>query len=90
MSNSDSYSKSVSPPNIAQGDKDRILERHAAQVNGHDLAKCEGWEGPLTPEEKRDGASAWYTFWACERCQRESVEPPHRWETIPCEPEGQR
>ena len=72
--------------NIAQGNKDRILERNAAQVNGHDLAKCEGWEGPLTSEERRDGASEWYTFWGCERCSRESVEPPHRWETIPCEP----
>jgi len=80
--------KNSSP--IANGEKDRILKRHAAQVNGHDLAKCEGWEGPLTPEERRDGASAWYTFWACERCQRETVEPPHRWETVPCDPEGER
>jgi len=77
-------------PSIANGEMDRILERHAAQVNGHDLAKCEGWEGPLTPEERRDGTSAFYTFWSCERCSRESVEPPHRWETIPCEPEGRR
>ncbi|AUX09924.1 hypothetical protein AArcSl_2301 [Halalkaliarchaeum desulfuricum] len=75
---------------VAQGDKDTILERHAAQVNGHDLAKCEDWEGPLTPEERRDGMSAWYTFYACENCGVEAVLPPHRWETIPCETEGQR
>ncbi|UWG50697.1 hypothetical protein AArcCO_1390 [Halalkaliarchaeum sp. AArc-CO] len=75
---------------VAQGDKDTILERHSAQVNGHDLAKCEGWEGPLTPEERRNGADRWYVFYACEDCGTEATLPPHRWETIPCEPEGQR
>ena len=90
MKSTGKTTKKVPPTNIAQGDKDTILERHTVQVNGHDLAECEGWEGPLTPEERRDGKSAWYTFWACYQCQRESVEPPHRWETIPCEPEGQR
>lgn len=89
MSDSASYGVKLTPQTIAQGDKDTILERHAAQVNGHDLAKCEGWEGPLTPEERRDGME-WYTFWACENCGVEAVLPPHRWETIPCEPEGQR
>jgi hypothetical protein len=74
--------------NIAQGDKDRILELHTSQVNGHDLAKCEGWEGPLTPEERRQGADEWYTFYACENCGTETTLPPHRWETIECE--GQR
>jgi hypothetical protein len=52
-----------SPP-ITNGEKDRILERHAASVNGHDLAKCEGWEGPLTPEERQRGVSPTYRFWA--------------------------
>lgn len=75
---------------IAQGDKDRVLVRHAAQVNSHDLARCEGHEGPLTPRERRRGVDEWYTFWACERCGTEAVLPPHRWETIPCELEGQR
>ena len=73
---------------IAQGDKDTILERHTVQVNGHDLAKCEGWEGPLTPEERRQGADRWYTFYACENCGAETTLPPHRRETIECE--GQR
>jgi len=74
------------PTTIAQGDDDHLLERHAARVNGHDLSRCEGYEGPLTPEERRDGVSEWYTFWACENCGRETTTPPHRWETIPCEP----
>lgn len=69
--------KRASLPNIAEGERDRILERHAAQVNGHDLARCEGWEGPRTPE-------AWYVFYACEHCGTEATLPPHRWETIPC------
>lgn len=85
MSDSSSYGKSGSARNIAQGDKDSIIRRHAATVNGHDLAKCEGWEGPLTPKERRDGKSAWYTFWACERCARESVEPPRRWNRVVCD-----
>ena len=73
-------------PKIAQGEKDTVLERHATSVNGHDLAKCEGYEGLLTLEEQRNGESAWYTFYACEKCGTEAVLPPHRWETIPCEP----
>lgn len=82
--------KKVSTTSIAQGDRDRVLDRHAAQVNGHNLVRCEGHEGPLTPEERRRGVDEWYTFYACDNCGVEAVLPPHRWETIPCESEGQR
>ena len=75
--------KSASQPNIAEGDRDRILERHVAQVNGHDLARCESWDGPGTTEEE----SSWYVFYACEHCGTEATLPPHRWETIPCRSE---
>jgi len=71
---------------IAPGETDRILERHAARVNSHDLAKCEGWEGPVTPDERRQGVDEWYVFYACQRCGVETTLPPHRWETITCEP----
>lgn len=88
MKSTGKTTKKVPQTNIAQGDKDTILERHAVQVNGHDLAKCEGWEGPLTPEERRQGADRWYTFYACENCGTETTLPPHRWETIECEGDG--
>lgn len=72
--------------NIARGETDRILECRAARVNGHILARCEGWEGPCAPEGRREGEQ-WYVFYACERCGVEAALPSHRWETIDCEPE---
>ena len=86
MSDSGSYSKKAPTTSLVQGEKDRVLERHVARVNDHDLSKCEGWEGPLTPEEQRLGIDEWYTFWVCEKCGVEAAIPPHRWETIECEP----
>jgi hypothetical protein len=88
MSDSTDARLRASTTAIAQGEKDQIVERHVAEVNGHDLAKCKGWEGPLTPEERRLGKSAWYKFFACERCGREAVASPARWENVECDPEG--
>jgi hypothetical protein len=88
MTPTDKTGDTKGPTSTAQGDRDRIIEQHVAQVNGHDLAVCEGWNGPLTPEERRDGAARWYTFYACNRCSIEATRPPHRWETIACEAEA--
>lgn len=90
MQDSDSYSKKAPTAAIAKGEKDQILERQVAEVNGHDLAKCKGWEGPLTPEERRLGVDEWYVFYGCERCGRETVASPDRWENVECDPEARQ
>jgi hypothetical protein len=88
MTTTGETNQTVSNTIIAQGDRDHVLERQAAQVNGHNLARCEGHEGPLTVEERQGEVDEWYTFYACQECGTEAVLPPHRWTTIECE--GQR
>lgn len=63
---------------------DMVVEENVAEVNGHSLDRCEGWQH-LTPQEIREGMSQRYTFYRCTECGRESVSPPEQWEQIDCE-----
>ncbi len=83
MTDSHASRKTVSP----NGSSDTVVEESVAEVNGHRLDRCKGWQH-LTPQEIRDGMSPRYTFFRCTECGRESVSPPEQWEGIDCEVRG--